>query len=61
MAPFDSGQQLLSELEGLSVTVTSLERQLFDREADVDGLRRQLDAGADRSLREQELARQVQV
>lgn len=49
----------MSELEGLSLTVSSLERQLMDREADAEGLRRQLEAGGDRSLREKELSRQV--
>lgn len=41
------------------MTVASLERQLLDRETVCDGLRRHLDAGADLSERESELARQV--
>ncbi|CAM9195290.1 unnamed protein product, partial [Laminaria digitata] len=55
----ESGKVLSSELQGLSVTVGSLERQLLDSEASCDGLRRQLDAGEDRSERESELSRQL--
>lgn len=56
-----SRQVLTSELEGLAVSVTSLERQLADRESVCDGLKRQLEAeaGGDSSARENELARQV--
>lgn len=41
------------------MSVSSLERQLLDREGVCDGLRRQLDAGGDSSARENELAKQV--
>lgn len=56
-----SRQLLTSELQGLAVSVSSLERQLVDRESVCDGLRRQLEAkaGGDSSARENELARQV--
>lgn len=57
--PPDSRQLLTSELQGLAVSTSSLERQLMDRESVCDGLRRQLDAGEDSSAREGELARQV--
>lgn len=52
---------LNSELQGLAVSVSSLERQLEDRESVCDGLRRQLEvkAGGKSSARENELARQV--
>ena len=56
---FNSAKQLSSELQGLSITVGSLERQLLDSESSCDGLRRQLDAGGDHSDRERELSRQV--
>ncbi|CAM9720805.1 unnamed protein product, partial [Ectocarpus sp. 13 AM-2016] len=55
----ESRQLLTSELQGLAVSTSSLERQLLDRESVCDGLRRQLDAGEDSSARESELARQV--
>ena len=60
--PGDRVGLLTSELQGLSVTVGSLERQLLDREAMCDGLRRELAAveGGDRGQRESELARQVE-
>lgn len=54
-----STRLLTSELGGLSVTVGSLERQLADRESDCDSLRRQVEAGGDRSKREHELVGQV--
>ncbi|CBJ27263.1 vesicle docking protein P115 [Ectocarpus siliculosus] len=56
----ESLQLLTSELQGLAVSTSSLERQLLDRESVCDGLRRQLDAGEDSSAREGELARQLE-
>ncbi|CAM9819325.1 unnamed protein product [Ectocarpus sp. 6 AP-2014] len=56
----ESRQLLTSELQGLAVSTSSLERQLLDRESVCDGLRRQLDAGEDSSAREGELARQLE-
>lgn len=50
---------LTSEVQGLSVTIGSLERQLLDREAVCEGLRKEVAAGGDRSQRERELIRQV--
>lgn len=41
------------------MTIGSLERQLTDRESDCDSLRRQVEAGGDRSKREHELVGQV--
>eukprot|EP00903_Cladosiphon_okamuranus_P005357 g5352.t1 len=57
----ESRQVLTSELQGLAVSVSALERQLVDRESVCDGLRRQLEAkaGGDSSARENELARQL--
>lgn len=54
-----SGKILTLELQGLSLTVGSLERQLLDREESYERLKRQLDAKGDRSEREKDLARQV--
>ncbi|CAM9275437.1 unnamed protein product [Scytosiphon promiscuus] len=56
----ESRRLLTSELEGLAVSVSSMERQLLDREAICDGLRRQLDAGGDLSAREKELSKQLE-
>lgn len=54
-----SVRQLTAELEGLSMMVSSLERQLLDREAEVEGLRRRIEARGDGTVIEKELSRQV--
>lgn len=61
LSPVNRARLLTSELQGLSVTVGSLERQLLDRDAACDGLRKEVAAGGDRSQRERELIRQVRV